>query len=895
MLGSAADGRARPPFGLSFSAGRGLVTLRRHAVAGLVRVESLEMEIPDLRFPFDVSGGARHFRHRRCILRRCELAVSEQELERWLEERVQRAAYGYRRLRLRLRHDHFELSGAVAVGADETEFIARGVVMPTEGRGLAIGLSDVHVYGACALPAPLISAGLLRAAGATPPAERDGRDTAGPLLVGCCDVELDPLGLALLSVLPTSGWRLPSMKVQLCSIDLSPGEMRLLYRADGVEPRADDAPDDASVVGGTVPARFVAAQEARRLFAQAERLVAAGELARAIDVYRRELDAHPQHPFIHQRLLQLLVSFADGDSEVLEACKAARAVLTSTEAGDGGPAPDLPPAVLAEAVVHARNGDPRAAALFRQLAQRAAREQSSAEEVLALLAAGRAEIAHDAARARADFERVLELSRDHPQALAELARLYAEAQDFERLVEVRKRQIGRATDPATRLSGHLALGEIYRVHLGEPELAREQFEHALEIDEASETALSGLAEACIDAEDTLRAVRALDRLGELANQRGDREREIAIHLRIASLWEHLGDRESALTRLRRARSASPTDAQALRRLAALLLSMDRTRDAVSALRQLLDVTREGAAQVAIHRQLAELYRTLGEHPASEREIERALAVDPADPEALHLAIESAERRGEPEALADVLGRAAKAEGDQQRRADLLLRRGRLLARAGRDTDALASFEAAASEASDDGWAARRELARLAAREERWDEARDAWREALATERGQRDADGWRELALIEMRLGDNRAARDALRTASELVEHEDRHTLGELARVCGELGDHAGQRDALEKLVACLPESTATFDEDAELATSAAGQLRQLAELRAAAGEAPGALDLFERARALTPADDSLLWRLVELHEAQQELAAAMPLLEALSARGEIGEQARAS
>ena len=71
-------------FRLTFVQGRGLLSLSGRDFEGLGRVDSLELEIPNLRFPFDMSGGVARFKNRRLRLRELALAVGSDELTGFL-------------------------------------------------------------------------------------------------------------------------------------------------------------------------------------------------------------------------------------------------------------------------------------------------------------------------------------------------------------------------------------------------------------------------------------------------------------------------------------------------------------------------------------------------------------------------------------------------------------------------------------------------------------------------------------------------------------------------------------------------------------------------------------------------------------------------------------------
>src|SRR5690242_18267041 len=73
---------------LSFSDGRGILSLEGRPVGDVARLEALELEIPNLSFPFDASGGAWRFQRRRCLLRRATLSADLARLEEALRRGV---------------------------------------------------------------------------------------------------------------------------------------------------------------------------------------------------------------------------------------------------------------------------------------------------------------------------------------------------------------------------------------------------------------------------------------------------------------------------------------------------------------------------------------------------------------------------------------------------------------------------------------------------------------------------------------------------------------------------------------------------------------------------------------------------------------------------------------
>ncbi|MCU1276863.1 MAG: hypothetical protein JWM53_409, partial [bacterium] len=70
----------RLDFALRFVDGKGVLGLGDKTLFGLVGVEKLELRVTNLRFPYDVSGGAARFQSRRCEFGAAELSVDSARL-----------------------------------------------------------------------------------------------------------------------------------------------------------------------------------------------------------------------------------------------------------------------------------------------------------------------------------------------------------------------------------------------------------------------------------------------------------------------------------------------------------------------------------------------------------------------------------------------------------------------------------------------------------------------------------------------------------------------------------------------------------------------------------------------------------------------------------------------
>ena len=66
-------------FSLNFLSGHGLLSVKNREF-GPFQVTTLELEIPEISFPFDVTGGAQRFKTLRCSLRHLVFGMTTQGL-----------------------------------------------------------------------------------------------------------------------------------------------------------------------------------------------------------------------------------------------------------------------------------------------------------------------------------------------------------------------------------------------------------------------------------------------------------------------------------------------------------------------------------------------------------------------------------------------------------------------------------------------------------------------------------------------------------------------------------------------------------------------------------------------------------------------------------------------
>src|SRR4051812_7103411 len=191
-------------FALRFVDGKGVLGLGDKMQLGLVGVDRLDLRVPNLRFPFDVSGGVTRFQSKRCDFGAAELRIDGARLQAWLDGRARLGRLGISELRARLVAGRIELSARARVGDKQAALTARVTLEPAGGQRVVARIADVRLYGFLPAPAPLIGLGIAVGLGAEP----DGKSHALAVR-GTGELSLNPLELLLWRTLPPAGWRLP--------------------------------------------------------------------------------------------------------------------------------------------------------------------------------------------------------------------------------------------------------------------------------------------------------------------------------------------------------------------------------------------------------------------------------------------------------------------------------------------------------------------------------------------------------------------------------------------------------------------------------------------------------------------------------------------------------------
>ena len=357
-------------FRLTFVEGRGLLSWAGRDLSAFGRVEKLELEIPDLRFPFDLSGGVTRFKNHRLKLREMAVSFAADDLAGFLRE-ARLADYGLFGPQVELDDGLVRVGARAVLGDRQAEFTATGALTMVQPGLARLSVFDVRVYGFLPVPPPLLVTALFTALGAAPSRQLD--EGIAPLvhLEGATDLEINVRELALLALLPMHGWRMPERRhLDGTALHADAASQRLTFAFFC----SQDAPELGSPPVSSPRLAEHAAAMSR--LAVAEEALLAGDVASALARYRHAAPVETGDQAGTARLLNLLTSAA----ETLPEAEATSAAALARW-------PGLASALLAQAIAASEDGRAaQAAEVFERLA--GSSDGSHMDRAAALLAAG---------------------------------------------------------------------------------------------------------------------------------------------------------------------------------------------------------------------------------------------------------------------------------------------------------------------------------------------------------------------------------------------------------------------------------------------------------------------------------------------------------------------------
>jgi len=793
-------------------------------------ITDFALQIPNVTFPFNVTGGALRYQRQRLDFAFLDLTIDAEWIGRKFAGAVGKLSE-LEEIQLSFRNGYLEGQGQISTGSN-TPFTFK-VGFDADGERLALILYEVRLYAFSPLPAPQIPVLLSRFAEelqVLPSARRRGATGLS------ADVLPDLVRLAAVS----RGYRMPSLEqARLSSVETSPQGLRLRFASGGLPP-APAADDDLMLT-----------LEGSRAFLDAEELIARGRFAEAKELYLRHGDAHEAHPFAAERLLGLLVCDPRAHELVIDiAGSLARRRERSAVA------------LWAEAVARESRGE-SARAAERYLALCALARQAG-EQTSAFLAA------EAAARAAADqapqlavraLHELLGVRPDHLPSLKSLARASDLAGDRGGAIRAYRRIAALARDPLDSAQAHVQLARLSSETEDDLAGARLHCEASLRLAPDYPDALEMLAKLCFQSGEHLRAIKSADRLREVALARHELDRVGRSDLFAGKVWElGLKQLDNALLRYREAASILPADPEPAYLRARVAERVGRSQEALAAYQQAVELAgpnpqQPGAREAAhqSHRALAQMNVRLG-NPAGAREhLQAALALDPKDKDALEELIPFYRASGRAAELADACEKAAAIEENLHRRAVLLAEAGELQrSRLGDQTKAEQLLGAALELEPKNRGALEGLLALAESRRDGAQMARTLKALAEITSDPKERVRHLRRLAVVARDLTfDSELSTLAL---GEILRHEpdDLPTLAELCSVQRRRGDMDGLALALEQ--------RARSAEQQGDSRTAALVLRELAQvLEARLGRLGEAFFAIEKAARLSPEPEVLL------------------------------------
>ncbi len=611
-----------------------------------VVISDFALQIPDVSFPFSVTGGALRYQRRKLQFGYLDVLVDAEVISQRVSQ-VSAKLLELEGVKVHFRSGYLE--GEARLSTADRVALTFKVAFDADADLLAVHIYDVRFYGFSTTASAQVPVLITRAV-----ANLDllpGIDPRGA--TGFRTAVLPPL-VQFAAV--SRGYKVPVLdQARLSGVEISGKGIRLRFSAGGIS--APTAPEEDLLL----------ALEGARAFADAEELIAQGRFPEARQVYLKRGDVHEAHPFAIERLLSLLVADPAAHDLALDIA----ASLASRRRRSAA-------ALWAEAVIRERRGEnARAAERFLALCAHSRKQGEETSAFFAAEAAARAARDHAPQLAVKALHEVLGVRPDHLPSLQALARASDLALDRAGAIRAYRRIAALARDPLQAADAHVQLGRLSADAEEDLAGARLHCEAALRLAPDMPTALYQLAELCHRSGEHLRAIKALDRLREVAAARHEMDYLGRADLLAGKVWEEgLAQLENAQLRFREAVSILPGEAEPLYHLGRVAEKLGRMQEALAAYQQAIELAGHSPpspqARQAAHRShhaLARIFRTrLGDPGRARENLEAALALDPGDMTAIDELLPYFRATGRSAELAGALEQAAAATEDAGKRA-----------------------------------------------------------------------------------------------------------------------------------------------------------------------------------------------------------------------------------
>jgi tetratricopeptide (TPR) repeat protein len=290
------------------------------------------------------------------------------------------------------------------------------------------------------------------------------------------------------------------------------------------------------------------------------------------------------------------------------------------------------------------------------------------------------------------FQTVVESEPADEVALEGMTHIYQKAQQWSELGMVLTRRADAAATPAQARQLRAEAAEILELRLNDTAGALDLYEQIFNEDPGQVKASDALARIYERTADFQGFLKILQRRADA--QRGDEK--LKTLCRIAEVYEtNLNDATEALKHYQSALAADRTNLEALRGLDRVYSKLGRFQDLLANLNQQVEVAATPRQKVTLWERIAAIYdEEFLDHEHAAEALERVLAIDSANENALTSLIRHYRSLDRWENVASLYERQLKAVSEGPRRLALLLQRGRVLAeQVGSPERAMQAYEA----------------------------------------------------------------------------------------------------------------------------------------------------------------------------------------------------------
>lgn len=516
-----ADGPPPLVLALNFVEGKGILSCRGVSWS-VLGVQQLELEVPHLHFPFDLSEGVDVFKQRRTLLRRISLNLSEEAIA---SLRLRPVA-PLNQLAVAIKDGYLEFTGRVVDGDKWGNFVLRAALLLTSRYELDIVFYQSHLYGDSVVSV----FELYRLLQQTLDLSFFGAQRLGSW-------NFRPVQLFFREVLPRQGWKVPDVsKAALLQVAVGGGQISL-SAGPGTEvlnpPKKQHQP----------PLAASRTLEGMCSCAPAEAALAQGELLNAYELFRQVVEVNGLgSAWARQRMLQIGAAMPEMRDEVRAI--AGRLLAESPT--------DVNAMLALASLAQQRSDNAQATNLYKRVIDLMKNRGQTADLAAAELACARNAMHVDRSFAQELYERVSARDETLREAHKALFILRQEHNNWGGAAEAGVRLLQDIDDPFEQSRLHYEIGQIFRQHIGDLHQAGMHFENALQIIPDYDAALQGLAEMYADRGESTRAVSYLVRLVEQAEKIEDWPKIAQLNWLLGELWEQaLGDEHAATARYQR--------------------------------------------------------------------------------------------------------------------------------------------------------------------------------------------------------------------------------------------------------------------------------------------------------------------------------------------------------